>query len=326
MKAFRARRLGGPEAMTLEEVSGPKPAAGEVVIAVHATGVHLADLAAAAGQREPVPALPFVPGLEAAGTVESLGEGVKGFNMGERVVAFLPWGGLAESAIATADCCVALPDALSFAVAACLPVAYGGALIALRDIANLAAGETLLVLGAGGQAGMAAIEIGKLLGARVAAAASGGERSAAAGALGADLAIDTSANALKGALDTFTDSKGADVVFDPVGGEALDAALGASAEGARILAAGFASGQTSRLNVQALFARGARLLSANTPHYVLQNPDGARAALEQVVAWTAEGKLKPRIAAQFPLVQAGAALDYVRSRRGSGAVIVDVRE
>lgn len=318
MKAFRTHRLGGMPA--LEEAPLPEPGPGEVRIAVKAAGLHLADVAALAGDRAPKPSLPFTPGFEAAGLVTAVGEGVAGFAPGQPVLAFLPAGGLAEEAVARAALCVALPEALSFEMAAALPVAYAGALMALRDQARLAAAETLLVLGAGGQAGLAAVAIGKELGARVIAAAGAEERRSAALAQGADDAVDGSSASLADSVLSLTG--GAHVIFDPVGGDAFSAALRAGRDGARYIAAGFAAGRAPSANVQTLFARNIQLLTANVPVMAANDPARARNALQDVMAWTIEGKIKPRIAARFALMQAAHALDYVKARRDSGAVIV----
>lgn len=313
-------RLGGTPA--LEEAALPEPGAGEVRIAVKAAGVHLADVAALAGERAPKPSLPFTPGFEAAGLVTALGKGVKGWKLGQPVLAFLAGGGLADEALASAALCAPLPEALGFEQAAALPVAYGGALMALRDQARLKPGETLLVLGAGGQAGLAAIAIGKQLGVRVIAAAGAEDRRAAASAQGADETVDGSSASLADSVLSLTG--GANVIFDPVGGDAFAAALRAASIGARYIAAGFAGGRAPSANVQMLFARNIQLLTANIPVMAASDPVRARKALEDVIAWAIAGKIKPRIAARFPLAQAAHALDYVKARRDSGAVIVTV--
>lgn len=322
MKSFRAHRLSGSELLALEEVAAPVPAPGQVLIAVAAAGVHLADFATVAGERSPRPAVPFTPGLEVAGTVAALGEGVSGLKRGQRVAAFVAWGGLAEQAVAAAELCVALPDGLADAQAASLPVAYGGAILALREKAGLAAGETVLVMGVGGFTGLAAIETAKQLGARTIAVAGGEARLALASDYGADHIIDASSGVLGDAVRAVTGGKGADVIFDPVGGDAFDAAMGAAAIGARFVSAGFAAGRVPRVNLAALFARDMYLVAANVPLTVQSHTARARAALEDAVAWVAAGKIHPRIAVKFPLAQARQAFDYVKQRRGNGAVVV----
>ncbi|HKD24208.1 MAG TPA: zinc-binding dehydrogenase [Rhizomicrobium sp.] len=316
MKAYRANRLGGPQALALAEAGEPVPGPEDVAIAVEAVGLNLADLAALAGERQPRPGLPFTPGVEIAGRVVG-GEG-------RRVVAFVPWGGLAERVVARREACVAVPDNLDASQAAALPLAYAGALMALEGKARLTAGQDLLVLGAGGAAGLAAIAIGKLLGARVIGAANGAERLAQARAHGADQVFDSGLVAVAEAAREATGGKGADVVFDPVGGDASTAALAALAQGGRIVAAGFAGGRASALNPARLFLLGGELLTANTILEVERYPLAARDALARVVAWTEEGRLSPRIAAQFAFADVRHALDYVGSRKGSGAVVVKI--
>jgi NADPH2:quinone reductase len=322
MKAFRSARLGGTFA--LEDIAALSPEPDEVVIALHAVGVHLADAAAAAGDRLPLPPTPFTPGLEGAGTIAAIGERVKGLEKGDFVAAFVPWGGLAEQAVTKAGLAAKLPEDMGVSVGAILPVGYAGALMALRE-ASLRAGETLLVLGAGGAAGLAAIEIGKCLGLRVIAAASGAARLRLAAAI-ADEATDSGETPLAEAVMKLTSGRGADVVFDPVGGEALEAALGGIANGARIVSAGFAGGRTARVNLASLFGRGAKLLTANLPLPIQEHPERAGEALREVIAWAASGKIQPRIAAKFPLAQASHALDYAKSRRGQGGVLVTMKD
>jgi NADPH2:quinone reductase len=319
MKAYRAHRLAGLEMLALEDAPAPEPASGQVAIAVKAVGIHLADLAALVGERTPRPGVPFTPGLEVAGTVTS---GAKGLKKGQQVVAFVPWGGLAEIVVTSAELCVPLPDGLSHADAAGLPLAYAGAILALREKASLAKGETVLVMGAGGYPGLAALEAAKQLEARVIAAAAGEARLAPAGELGADHVIDTSAEVLADRVKELTGGKGADVIFDPVGADAFEAAVGAAAFGARLISAGFAAGRVPRVNLAAFFARDLNLMTANVPLMVQAHPARARAALASAVLWAAEKRIHPRIAAQFAFADARHAFEYVKQRRGNGAVVV----
>ncbi|MGH6871148.1 MAG: zinc-binding dehydrogenase [Rhizomicrobium sp.] len=320
MKAYRAHRLAGLEMLALEDVPAPEPPAGAVAIAVKAAGLHLADFAALAGDRAPRPELPFTPGLEVAGTVAA--GGGKGLRKNQRVAAFLPWGGLAEMALTPAELCVPIDDGVGDAEAACLPVAYAGAILALREKAQLAKGETVLVLGAGGQIGLAAVEIAKLLGATVIAAAGGEVRGSLASEMGADHGIDTANEPLDTRAREFTGGKGVDIVFDPVGGEAFEAAIAATAIGARIVSVGFAGGRVPRVNVPSFFSRDLRLIAANLPVTVQAHPALARAALLEAAKWAAEKKIHPRIAAKFPLADARAAFQYVKARKANGAVVV----
>ncbi len=322
IKALRAHRLVGPEALALDDIPPPGPGPDELLVAVEAAGVNLPDVAAVIGARRPPPALPFTPGLEGAGVVLAAGANVRELKPGDRVCGFFPSGSLAQQALAPANLAVPIPKRIAPDVAACLPVAHAGALMALRDRAHLAEGETLLVLGAGGHAGLAAVAIGKILGARVIAAASGEERGASAGQRGADAVIDTAAKPLGEAVRAITGGAGANVVFDPVGGDAFVPALGATAPGGRYVVAGFAGGQPGEINPAVLFARDVQLMTSNTLRALALGPMRALSALATVVTWAAEEKLSPKIAAKFPLKDARHAIEYVRAHRATGAAIV----
>jgi NADPH2:quinone reductase len=260
--------------------------------------------------------------MEAAGMVSAVGKGVRGIKKGDMVAGFFASGGIAEYARTEASLAVVLPKGVAPAVAAGLPHSYAATLIALRDRAGLAAGELLLVLGAGGPSGLAAIGVGKQLGARVIAAANGQERLDAAREQGADDIIDAGNVAIAEEVMKLTGDKRVQVIFDPVNGEAAIASFPAGAVGVRYIMAGFAGGQVPRLDPTQLFARDATLIAANSHRLIERNPQGARKALADVLGWVAEGKIRPRIAAKFPLKDARHAFDYVRQRRGVGAVLV----
>lgn len=324
MKALVAQRLSGLDALLADEIAAPRPGPGEVLIGVGAAGLHLADLAGLSGERHPRPNLPFTPGLEVAGLIAAVGSDVSGFKPGDRVTAFLDWGGLAEGAVAKAALCAAIPDSLPFSIAACLPVAHAGALLALRDRARLVTGETVLVLGAGGHAGLAAVGIAKKLGARVIAVASGESRGSEAGEYGADEVVDSSARPLSESVAALTGNNGVNVIYDPVGGDAFEMALLTLASGGRVISSGFAGGRIPRINMSALYARDAELISANTPLTAQAHSALAREALSDVIAWTSEGAIVPRIAAQFSFADFKPAFDYVKGRRNTGSVIVNI--
>jgi NADPH2:quinone reductase len=324
MKVLIAQRLSGLDALLADEVNAPAPGPGEVLIGVGAAGLHLADLAALSGERHPRPAVPFTPGLEAAGLIAAIGPGVSGFKPGDRVVAFLDWGGLAEGAVAKAALCAAIPEGIGFPVGASLPAAYGGAVLALRERARLVPGETVLVLGAGGHAGLAAVQVAKKLGARVIAVASGESRGSEAADHGADEVVDSAARPLSESVAALTGNAGVHVIYDPVGGDAFEMALLTLANGGRVISAGFAGGRVPRINMAALYARDAELIGANTPLTAQAHPSLAQKALADVIAWVQEGAIAPRIAAQFPLADFKPAFNYVKGRRNSGSVIVNI--
>jgi NADPH:quinone reductase len=323
MKALVAHRLVGLDGLAAEDIAAPTPGPGEVLVGVGAATIHLADVAALAGERHPRPALPFTPGLEAAGLIAAVGPEVEGFKQGDRVAAFLPWGGLAEGAVTSAALCAKLPDSLGFAVAASLPIVYAGALMALRDRARLGVGQTLLVLGGGGEAGLAAVEIGKRLGARV-IAVTNESRGSEASERGADHLIDAASRPLTESVGALTANKGVDVAFDPVGGDAFEIAQLTLQAGGRMVSAGFAGGRVPRVNLAAFHARNAELIAANTPLAAQNDPLRAQMALRDVIAWAEEGIITPKIAAQFTLADMRPAFDYVKQRRNAGAVVITI--
>jgi NADPH:quinone reductase len=320
MKAYRAHRLGGPQALKLEEAEEPEPGPGEVVIAVEAAGLQLADVASLTGERPPRPKLPFTPGREVAGRI--VARGADGPEIGCAVAAFVPGGGLAERVVAGAEACVAIPDTFTMPQAAALPSAYGGALMALD--AGAKAPRSVLVLGVGGPLGLAAVAVGKALGATVIAVANGATRLVHAKELGADHALDAGLVSVPAAVEDLTGGEGVDIVFDPVGGEASSLGLQVLKFGGRYVLAGFAAGRPPAFDVARLYARGGALVAANTVLTAEHDPAAAGAALARVVAWVEAGIFSPRIAAQFSFREIGPAFDYVAGRRGSGAVIVKV--
>jgi NADPH2:quinone reductase len=324
MKTFQTSRLSGLKDFALADAAAPEPEAGEIVLAPAAIGVQLSDLALASGQRVPSPGLPFVPGMEAAGTVTAVAKGIRGFKVGDKAVAFLGSGGLAEAVRAKSNLCVPLPATLSADIAAILPHNYAGTLVALRDRAVLKPGDILLVLGAGGAAGGAAIEVGKQLGAKVIAVANGADRLEAAKELGADHVIDSGNATVGDEVPKLTGGARADVIFDPISGEAAIAAFPAGAIGMRYVLAGFAGGSVPRLDPALLFARDAILISANTHRMAEHEPDRMRKALLEVVGWAVDGKIKPRVAAKFALKDARHAFDYLAARRALGGVVVTI--
>jgi NADPH2:quinone reductase len=324
MKAYRAHRLAGPQGLVLEEGEEPKPGPGEVVIGVEAAGLELADLAALSGERPPHPRLPFTPGLQVAGRIVARGARVRSPAVTSPVTAFVPWGGLAERVVTASAACVAIPESLPMAQAAALPFAYAGAFLAFATKAGLKSGQSVLVLGAGGHSGLAAVAVAKAMGAFVIAVASGAERLSQAQELGADRLLDAGLVSIASGVEDATEGKGVDVVYDPVGGEASSAALAALAQGGCIVSAGFASGKAPILDPVKLFSRGGRLLTANTVLAAESDPDAAGAALARVVGWVKAERFVPRIAAQFPFAEIRPAFDYLAGRKGSGATIVTI--
>jgi NADPH2:quinone reductase len=321
MRAVLCRAWGPIENLTIEDVPAPVPGAGEILIAVKATAVNYADAIMVAGQYQTKPPLPFSPGLETAGLVAACGEGVMRFNPGDRVMAILPYGGLAEMAIAPEAETFAIPDGMTFAEAGAFPVAYISSHVALRWQGRLEAGETLLVLGAAGGVGLTAVEIGKAMGARVIAAASTPEKLAVARERGADDLVDYATERLTERVMALTNGKGADVCFDPVGGELFDAALSSLGWGGRILLIGFVAG-VPKIPANRLLVKHRAALGSSLRYFRWHAPEKLRRSVEELLRWYAEGKLRPCISHRLPLEESAAAIRLLTDRKAYGKVVV----
>ncbi len=326
MRAIICREFNGPAGLTCEEVGPPKLEPGSVRIAVEAAGVNFADTLIVAGRYQVKPALPFTPGFEVAGTVAEVASDVTGLRPGERVMAIPGVGGFAEEVVCPARVVFKIPKELDFASAAALPIAYGTVHGALGHRGALKAGETLLVLGAAGGAGLAAVEIGKAMGARVIAAARGPDKIARTLAHGADLAIDYAAEDLRERIKDLTDGRGVDVIFDPVGGDACDAGLRCLAWEGRILIVGFASGRIPAIPANLLLVKNVSAIGVFWGEYRHRRPDLVRAAFAEILGWWRDGRVKPHVSARLPLERAADALDLLASRRSMGKVVLTVTE
>jgi len=304
----------------VNQVSAPVPGPGEVLLNVHACGLNFADLLLAKGQYQERPALPFTLGMEPAGCVAAIGTGVD-IPVGARVMAFATHGGLAEQAVVPANACTPIPDGMPFEDAAGFQVAYGTAHVALTHRAGLQAGETLLVLGAAGGVGLTAVEIGKLLGARVIACARGAEKLAVCKAAGADHLIDSDTDDLRTAVK---DLGGADVVYDPVGGPMFDAALRACRPEARVIVIGFASGQVPQIPANILLVKNISVLGYYWGGYLTFRPEILRHSQAELLGWYIEGKLRPHISHILPLEGCAEAYNLLRSRKSTGKVVVSL--
>ena len=317
MRAMRVHELGGE--LRLDRVEPPRPGPGEVLIRVRACGVNFADTLMLEGKYQEKPALPFAPGMEVAGTVEALGEGVDHLAVGTRVAAMSGHGGFAEFATAREATCVGLPEGMSDAHAAALQVAYGTSHVALDHRARLKPGERLLVLGAAGGVGLTAVEIGALMGAEVIAVARGAERLEQARQKGATHLIDSESGDLREAVLALG---GADVVYDPVGGEQWKAALRASNPEARLLPIGFASGEVPQIPANILLVKNLDVIGFYWGAYYRFRPQVLADSFRQLIAWYQEGRITPHVSHQVPLEQAAEALDLLRSRKATGKVVV----
>jgi len=312
---MRLHELG--QKLRMDEVPRPEPGPGEVLVEQRACGINFGDTLMVEGRYQEKFDLPFIPGMEVAGIVRG-GEGIA---PGTRVAAYSGIGGLAEYAAIAANRCVPIPDAMSDVEAAAFLVAYGTSHVALDYKAHLQPGETLLVLGAAGGVGLTAVELGKVMGARVIACARGADKLEAARAAGADELIDSDAGGLR---DRVKALGGADVVFDPVGGELFNQALRATRPGGRILPLGFASGSVPQIPANIVLVKNISVLGLYWGGYAKLDPSVLTDSFATLFAWYAEGRLKPHVSHTLPLAEADAALELLRSRKSTGKVVVEI--
>jgi NADPH2:quinone reductase len=321
MRAVMCRAWGEVETLKVEDVPAPKPAAGEILIEVKATSVNYADALLVAGRYQTKPPLPFSPGLETAGVVAACGEGVTRFAPGDRVMAVLPYGGLAELAIAPEAESFTIPAGMSFEEAGAFPIAYISSHVAIRWQGRLEPGETLLVLGAAGGVGLTAVEIGKAMGARVIAGASTAEKLAVARERGADEGVNYATENLTERVMALTDGKGADVCFDPIGGDLFDAALSALGWGGRILLVGFVGG-VQQIPANRLLVKHRAALGSSLRYFRWHAPDKLRRSVEELLRWYGEGKLRPLVSHRLPLARTIEAIRLLTDRKAYGKIVV----
>lgn len=324
MRAVVCKSFGPPEALVVEEVAAPKVSSGQVLLSVRACGVNFPDTLIIEGKYQFRPEPPFSPGGEVAGVVESVGDGVTTVEPGDRVIALMPWGGYAEKIVTAPERLVRIPDGVDFVQAAAALTTYGTTYYALADRARLQAGETLLVLGAAGGVGLAAVQLGKLMGARVIAAASSAEKLARCAAEGADAGIDYAREDLKERVKVLTGGAGADVVYDPVGGKYSEAALRATAWNGRLLVVGFAAGEIPKIPLNLTLLKGASIMGVFWGQFTMKDPGRAMAQFAQLLDWIAAGKLRPHVHATPPLAEAAAALRTLLDRKVHGKIVLVV--
>jgi NADPH2:quinone reductase len=322
MKALLCRAFGPIETLRVEEVPSPVPGAGKVLIDVKAAAINFPDALVVQGLYQAKPELPFSPGSELAGVVLAVGEGVTRVKAGDRVIASVPCGAFAEECVADAAQVMPLLPGMDFDLGAAFVLTYGTSLHALQTIAKLQAGETLLVLGAAGGVGIAAIEIAKAMGARVIAAASSAEKLALCRKVGADETINYAEEDLRKRVDALNGGKGADVVYDPVGGAYAEAALRATAWRGRYLVIGFAAGEIPKIPLNLALLKERANLGVFWGDSVRRDPASHFANMKQLAAWFAEGKVRPVISERIPLAEAGAAIKRLASRQGMGKLVV----
>jgi NADPH2:quinone reductase len=322
VKAVVCNQYGPPESLALEELPSPKPGAGEVVISVKAASVNFPDVLIIQNKYQFKPPLPFSPGSELAGVVKEVGSGVTAFRAGDRVMAFTTYGAFAEEVKTDANRLLALPEKMDFVTGAAFVLTYGTSDHALRDRAALKAGETLLVLGAAGGVGLAAIEIGKALGARVIACASSDDKLAVCRAHGADDGINYAVEDLRERIKTLTDARGIDVVYDAVGGAYTEPAFRSLAWRGRLLVVGFAAGDIPKLPLNLALLKGASVVGVFWGDFARREPKAFAASMQQLGRWYAEGRLKPHVSQTLPLEKAAQAIQLLASRQAKGKVVV----
>lgn len=322
MKAMVCRQLTGIESLALEEIPTPAPGPGQVLLRVRACGVNFADSLITRGQYQVQPPPPFSPGFEVAGEVLETGVGVTAFQPGDRVIAILPHGGYAEQAVAEAKRCVTLPTAMPWEQGAAFPVVFGTSHVALWHRARLQAGETLVVHGAAGGVGLTAVAIGKQLGATVIATASSADKLEVARQQGADHLIDTSREDIRERIRQLTNQRGADVIYDPVGGDLFVASLRSIAFEGRILVIGFAGGAVPQIPANHLLVKNVDVIGLNWPAYAELNPGVMTESFRTLLGWYQAGAIQPYVSAIYSLERASDALGQVVARKSTGKVVI----
>jgi NADPH:quinone reductase len=324
MKAIVCQQYGPPDSLVVQDLPSPRPGAGEVVVSVKAASLNFPDVLIIQNKYQFKPPLPFSPGSELAGVIKEVGEGVKSFKPGDKVIAFTTYGAFAEEVKTEANRLVPLPNGMSFTEGAAFLLTYGTTDHALRDRGVLVAGETLLVLGAAGGVGLAAIEIGKALGARVLACASSDDKLAVCRSHGADETINYAGEDLRERIKALTGGKGVDVVYDPVGGPYTELAFRSLAWRGRLLVVGFAAGEIPKLPLNLALLKGASVVGVFWGDFARRQPKEFAQSIRQLGQWYAEGKLKPHVSETMPLEKAAAALNKMAARQVKGKLVLTV--
>lgn len=324
MKAVLCKEHGAPSVLVVEEIEAPSPGPGEVRLAVRAAGVNFPDVLIISGNYQFKPPFPFSPGMECAGEVLEVGAEVDGIAVGDRVIANPGWGCFAEEVVVPADQILPMPDSMSFEHGAAFPITYGTTYHALVQRAELQPGETMVVHGAGGGVGLTAVEMGKMMGARVIATAGSDEKLEVARRYGADELINYSTEKIRERVKALTDGKGADVIYDPVGGDAMDESVRCINWKGRILVIGFASGRIADIPSNLILLKGCSVVGVFWGSFRTREPDLSGANFETLLAWYAEGKLKPHVSLALPLEKAAEALEALIARKVSGKAVLKI--
>ncbi|HTC14738.1 MAG TPA: NADPH:quinone oxidoreductase family protein [Steroidobacteraceae bacterium] len=322
MRAVLAREFASPERLTLEEVPPRLPGPGEVLIRVKACGINFFDGLMVQGKYQIKPPPPFSPGAEVAGLVSAVGAGVTAPAVGARVLASIGFGGYADEVIIEAARVVTLPSRMDFVTAAAFPITYATSHHALKDRAQLKPGETLLVLGAAGGVGLTAVELGKIMGARVIACASSDDKLALCRDYGADALVNYASSDLRERVRELTAGKGVDVIYDPVGGPYADAAVRSLGYGGRYLVIGFASGEIPRIPFNLFLLKVSALVGVFWGAFAKAHPAQNAANFAELLGWYEQGRLRPHVSATYPLEAFREALDAVMNRRVKGKAVL----
>lgn len=326
MKAIICNKFGLPDTLSYQEVPTPSPKKGELLISVKACSVNFPDTLIIQGLYQYKPEFPFSPGSDIAGIVSGIGEGVKGFQVGDEVVGFKPYGGFAEKAIVSAIDCFPKPKGMSMVNASAFLLAYGTSYHALKDRAKLQNGETVLVLGASGGVGITAVELSKLMGAKVIAAASTKEKLALCKDFGADELINYTEENLKERVKELTNGKGVDVIYDPVGGDFSEQAFRSIAWKGRHLVVGFANGEIPKIPLNLPLLKGADITGVFWGAFAQKEPQKSLMNIQQLLTWFAKGDVKPHIDATYSLQETPQALEDMMHRKVKGKIVIDLEK
>ena len=326
MKALLCREYGDPSVLVLDEIEAPRPGAGEVRLGVRAVGVNFPDVLITAGNYQFKPDFPFSPGMECAGEVLELGDGVEGVRVGDRVIAMPGYGAFREELVVSAQKLLPMPPSMSYQHGAAFPVTYGTTIHALKQRADLQPGEVLCVHGAGGGVGISAVEIGKVMGARVIATAGSDEKLEAARRHGAEVLINYSREKIRDAVKAATEGKGADVIYDPVGGDAMDESIRCINWNGRILVIGFASGRIAEIPSNLVLLKSCAIVGVFWGAFTGKEPALNAENFETLMQWYEAGKLKPHVSMTVPLERTVEALRALIERKVIGKAVVTMAD
>ncbi|WP_298782463.1 NADPH:quinone oxidoreductase family protein [uncultured Polaribacter sp.] len=324
MKAIVCNKFGTPESLSYQDIKTPSPKENEVLITVKACSVNFPDTLIIQGKYQFRPEFPFSPGSDVVGIIEEVGENVKHFKVGDEIVGFIPYGGFAEKAVVKAKDCFPKPRGMSMVNASAFLLAYGTSYHALKDRANLQKGETVLILGASGGVGLTALELAKLMGAKVIAAASSKEKLDLCKEFGADEVINYTQESVKDRVKELTNGKGVDVIYDPVGGHFSELALRAIAWKGRHLVIGFANGEIPKIPINLALLKGASIVGVFWGVFAQKEPKISLENIKQLLTWFSKGDLKPHIDKTYSLKEAPKALEDMMQRKVKGKIVIDM--